>query len=169
MQFEPVEKAVLDTSVLLNALLINYSMKVNPKDTICYEASKLFPDKKLRKYSELLKNVNQFVTTSQAIGELLGLYNSKVNVKGELKIKFWKLSIEYLKNKKLDEQLIDILSVSNIKNLEKMFYTIDYVDTGLINLAMKMNLDILSEDTRTLRPFAENMLINVIVPSEIIN
>lgn len=166
-----LNKAVIDTSALFEILLVNYSLKVSPKDNLCKEVDSVFNGNLRYKnnYIEFYNSLKIFYSTSQAIGELHGLINSRLHFKDKLYEKFWEISIDYLKQKRLDEKLIELLTISENNLTKEMIFKIGYVDTGLIELAMKEELCIITKDRQTLRKYAKNMMINVIVLSEYLN
>lgn len=150
MKIEDFRKVVVDTCFIVDVLPLNYLIKQNNKsDSI----TNLLPNDlrynpKFRKnYLELLNTIEIFITSSHSIGELQRHF---YNISRDLKKRFWDISFEYLKSKKLDEKLIQLLSLSQNEDYNKIIYDIGYVDTGLIELALKEKSIIITNDFNTL-------------------
>ncbi|MFH1049862.1 MAG: hypothetical protein V1779_02905 [bacterium] len=159
---------MIDTSIMYDALLINYSFTNKKNDSISNFANYIFDNNKIYKknYIEFLENIGRFITTSHAIGELQGLINSRTKIHDNLKSSFWKISISYLRKKQIDETLIRILPLSDINSYTNFIYKIGYIDTGLIELAKKENIPIVTQDFKTLASIARSQGIQVFVPEE---
>ncbi len=118
-----------------------------------------------KNYIEFLSSIKTFVTTSQVIGELQGLVNSKLDLQKASKSIFWKSSAGYLKFKNLEEELIKIITTTFNPMHERYVFDIGFIDTGLIELAKSSNLPIVTNDERTLGTRArESFGINIIIP-----
>ncbi len=146
------KKAIIDSCVLIDALMINYiristNSILNKKwEHILYETNNLSK----KNYNDFLENIKTFVTTSHVIGELNGLVNNRLDLKDSLKVSFWANSVSYLKFKNLDEKLIQLFSISENISYNKFIFQIGIVDTGLIELAKDEDLTIITKDSRTL-------------------
>jgi rRNA-processing protein FCF1 len=171
MKINNVRKAVIDTSVLFESLLINYTQVKNNKDKIIHFGNNIFGLNNIYKknYIDFLDKIECFVTTSHAIGELQGLISSRIKLDGLLKKRFWEISVSYLKEKKISEQLIELISFSDSKYYSNFIYDIGYVDTGLIELAKKEKMAIITQDVETLANFARAQGIEVFVPIEFLS
>ncbi|MBM2814247.1 MAG: hypothetical protein HW421_1009 [Ignavibacteria bacterium] len=166
-----LRKAVIDTSVLLDALLISYYNLKEGHDSIIQYVKQLYLGKEifLKNYTEFLEGIECFITTSHAIGELQGLFSTRIGIEGDLKRNFWEKSVSYLKTKKINELLIELALISENKTYIKFIFDIGYIDTGLIELAKKENLPIITDDVRTLSNFAYGQAIELFVPEQFLN
>ena len=62
-----------------------------------------------------------------------------------------------------------LINISEYSILSRYIYDIGYVDTGLIDLAKRLRLPIITKDRKILANIAENQSIKVIVPSEFLS
>lgn len=164
--------AVIDTCVLLDALVINYLRITDNKTLKKKWETDIFGnnEKYFKKYLDFLEKINTFVTSSQVIGELQGFANSRLGIRKGLHSSFWKESIIYLKNKKINEQLIDLVTISQIKDYSEFIYEIGYIDTGLIELAKKEKLPIITNDEKTLIARSNQYIdIKIYCPKHLLN
>jgi predicted nucleic acid-binding protein len=158
------EAAVFDTSVLLDLLMINYlNVNKNPALNKKWE-SLLFGKNSTFKlnYNYFANKFTGIITTSQAIGELQGLVNSRIRFQNRIEDSFWENSIIFLREKKLDEQLVKLVSTFNKK--PELVNKFGYVDTGLIELAQKVNLPIITNDRKTLAGACLKNMVEVFIP-----
>lgn len=161
-----LSKAVLDTSVLYDALKFNYvNIKQGNSNFITdkiHQYYKGFESGKSSYEYYLQYTVKDYYTSSHAIGELNGLFSRDKLIKDERNFpEFLRKSIEYLSNKGLQEELIKI---NTYKNLPVDRYKIGHVDYGIIKLARKLHLPVLTNDDRTLAYMARNLGVEVFVP-----
>ncbi len=158
-------KAVIDTGFLAESLIIYYYENVNSKDYIAKQTEKLF-NKGInykQKYIRFLNSIAEFVTTANVITEVNGIFKSRFDIQGNLLQELWKSSISFLIQKQLDEKLIQIIELSQKQEYKKIFYEINFIDVGLIELAKRNNLKIVTKDKRTLSNEANNQAVEVIV------
>jgi len=162
--------AIIDTSVLIDFLLINFKKNgliksnfdlINKIDALIAENCN-----DVKAYEQLMNKIQTFVTSSQVMGELQGLFKSKqenklYQINPNL---FWAKSVEFLQYKNLDEQLISVLKVADSPDFNNFIYRIGYVDTGLIHLALDNQLPIITKDYKTLSIEANYQNIRVINP-----
>ncbi|MGE5480575.1 MAG: hypothetical protein ACM3U1_09150 [Chloroflexota bacterium] len=169
-----IPKAVMDTCALLDALILNYYYEVSPHDFISRYVENVFKNRFIRrKISSFYNSIPVFITSSHAIGELQGLFNSRVkpfnekeNSKNIIKLKFWRLSIEYLKSKRLNESLIKLIELSSERTNFELMQSVGYIDAGIINIALRESMPIITKDNRTLKASVKNKDIPVIIAEE---
>ncbi len=166
-----IKIAIIDTCVLLDALMINFLKtetninRIEKWENIIYNNNVKYK----RNYPKFLDNIKSFVTTSQVIGELQGLANSRLELEKVRKSEFWKSSSDFLRQKNLDEQLIEMLSVTENADYSKNVFDIGYVDIGLIELAKSKSMKIVTNDEKTLCWVAESNLVNTFIPKQMLN
>lgn len=157
---------IFDSGPLLAAISLGFcestSLKINKKLLLvrsCDEFSK-YPDYDFY-LSELLKKVQTIHTTTHVIGELYGLANSRLKLKGKQYFEFWEFTFEYLKSNNLNEVLINLMELYSGKETNFLL-EVGYVDSGLIELGRKVREPLLSLD-RELKGKAEPKLVNCFV------
>jgi predicted nucleic acid-binding protein len=150
-------EVVIDTSVLIIALGYNFT-RTKPIDErnkmlkrTC--SSDYIPE--LIKLDDYFGKISIIHTTAHAIGELSGLVNSKLGLTLEQLKSFWQTSIAYFRNKQLNEQLIELINLSENKLYSSIIKEIGFVDAGLIKLAKDLNLPLVTNDRRTLKKYAD--------------
>ncbi len=158
-------KAVVDTGFLAESFIINYFEKVNKNDYIAKEAEKIFKkgNNYKQKYIRFLNSIAVFITTANVITEANGILKSHYDIQGKSLQELWKSSIPFLIQKQLDENLLKIIELSQNQDYKKIFYEINFIDVGLIELAKRSNLKIVTKDKRTLSNEANNQAVEVIV------
>jgi rRNA-processing protein FCF1 len=161
------KRAILDTCVLFDALMIEYirlnrnTNLVKKWEQTIYKGNFIYKEN----YTKFLDNIKYIITTSHVIGELQGLVNSsKFGIENKLRTSFWESSISYLRYKNLDERFIELLVLCDNQNNFKNMYDIGYVDTGLIELARKEKLPIITNDYHTLILRANQFTISTFNP-----
>jgi rRNA-processing protein FCF1 len=104
-----------------------------------------------RVFLQLFDHIGTILTTSHVIAELQGLQR----LKGELARGFWLCGMEWLRKKNLDERLLlRLLDMDEKKQLKESVCAIGPTDTGLIDLARREGCVLLTDDRRTLAPYA---------------
>jgi len=151
-------RAVLDTGPLYSALVCNYSLRDIEYGRPPRLASELNVPLRERvtqqQFLDLLRSIDEKLTTSHVIAELQGLEKSRLGLRGNERLRFWRTSIELLMLWSIDEKLIRLLDMAADENFKNLIPEIGLVDTGLIHLALKHGCALITEDERTLFPRA---------------
>ncbi len=101
------------------------------------------------------------------MGEVPQVLKRVTELEGKKLTSFWQKSIEFLKQKRLDEKLITILEMVESQNNTNRIFEIGIVDSGLIELAKCEQLPIITNDVKTLRVRADEVYpLEIIIPSE---
>lgn len=162
-----IRSLIVDSGPMLISLALNYSytIKINTLEKLLSKVWDKFSLYSINPHDLKLffERVSTFLTTPHAIGELVGLAKSKLGFNIEQLNDFWHYSIQYLSNKNLKEEFIDLLSINNSVESNFLINKIGLIDTELIDLSKIINLPILTIDKRTLKSEAEKKLIDVIV------
>lgn len=162
-----IHSLIVDSGPMLISLAINYSynVKINNFEKLMAKVWDKYPLYRIKTHDLKLffERITCFFTAPHAIGELVGLAKSKLGFNIEQLNNFWDISIQYLLNKNLKEELIDLFSIYNKIESKLLINKIGLIDTELINLSNKMNMPILTIDKRTLKTEAEKRTIDVIV------
>ena len=160
---------IFDTNVLLEALLINY-LRFQENKAIRIRLENFIKDWNIIKYRnnyyKFLDNIKIIITSTHAVAELQGLIRSRNIFYGELEGNFWDVSVDYLRNKNLEEHLIKLLTISYKEDYKPFIREIGFIDTGLIDLAIEQRLTIVTNDKRTLFKHARELNIQVILLNE---
>jgi hypothetical protein len=169
MDITNFRKGIFDTNVLLESLLINY-LRFQENKGIRNRLETFIIDWNITKYrnnySKFLDNIRTIITSSHAIAELSGLIKSRKIFYGEMDGNFWDVSVNYLRNKNLEEHLIKLLTISTNADYRPFIREIGFIDTGLIDLATEQQLTIVTNDKRTLFKYARELNIQVILLNE---
>ena len=164
-----ITKAVIDTCVLVDALMLNYVKTSSDKNLNEKWEHKVYDKNSnlIKHYSKFIDSIPIFVTTSQAMGEVPQVLKRVTELEGKKLTSFWQKSIEFLKTKRLDEKLISIIEMVEAQNNANRIFEIGIVDSGLIELAKREKLPIITNDANTLRVRAgEVYSLEIIIPSE---
>lgn len=170
------DSLIIDSGPLLIALTVNYLTVKEISDHKSYlkRVWNKFADLNLNgsMVSEYFRRISNFHTTPHAIGELIGLAKSRLNLKLPDQNEFWAISIEYLEVKNIKENFIKILDLyhdEDLFNAESgltLIQEIGFIDSELIKLAKEIGLPILTIDSRTLKAKADKQGVDVIVLDE---
>ena len=152
------QKAVIDSGPLFSALVLNYDLR-----EIRYGRSPRFTDvladplqntTAQQRFLELLGSIREKLTTSHVIAELNGLEKSRLRLYGYGRLDFWRTSIDLLIQWDIDETLIRLLDLASDESFRACLPEIGAIDTGLIQLALRHECVLITEDERTLAPEA---------------
>ena len=152
------QKAVIDSGPLFSALALNYDLRGigygrSPKFThVLHDPLKNTTAQ--RPFLELLRSIREKLTTSHAIAELNGLMTSRLGLYGAVRRDFWRTSIDLLIQWDIDETLIRLLDLASDESFRACLPAIGAVDTGLIELALRQECALITEDESTLAPEA---------------
>ena len=105
-------------------------------------------------FLDLLSSVKEKLTTSHVIGELQGLEKSRLNLHEDNHVNFWRSSIHLLTQWNLDENLIRLIDLASHESLGSSLPRIGPSDAGLIELALRHDCVLITQDERTLAPEA---------------
>lgn len=148
------QKAVIDSGPLFSALVLNYDLR-----STRYGGSPRFTDRladPLRNttaqhlFLTLLGSIREKLTTSHVIAELNGLEKSRLGLRGEGRLDFWRTSIDLLMQWDIDETLIRLLDLAADESFRTCLPEIGAIDTGLIHMALQHECVLITEDERTL-------------------
>lgn len=153
-----IRRAVIDSSALFSALILNYERLDMDTPPRAQFASCLKEPLKERgaqhEFLQLLASIDKKLTTSHAIAELLGLQRSRLKLHGDDLLGFWQKSVELLLLWNIDEQLVRLLDLARDDRFQDRLPEIGFVDTGLIDLAFRNGCVLITEDETTLAPLA---------------
>jgi hypothetical protein len=96
---------------------------------------------------QVLASIPIRLTTSHAIGEVNGLTNSKLDLRGPHLSIFWERSTELLTLWNLGERLIEFRDLA--RREAPAFPRAGIVDTGLVDLAFREGCVLITNDERT--------------------
>lgn len=145
-------KAVIDAGPLFTILVLNYARK---PDMPAVKRNKILQEAKedlVRRpecqegYLELFTSIRTVVTTSHVIGELQGLWKSRVNRKGDDLRLFWQRSMEFFMEKNLNEELLRLLDLQGREESCEAVCALGPADAGLIDLAQRERCSVVTDD-----------------------
>jgi predicted nucleic acid-binding protein len=144
-------KVVVDAGPLLSILVLKYAFRLDPDAANAVIdrsaiASYLRANSAQRSMIHLFDNVRGITTTSHVIGELQGLQL----LKNGSQTAFWDASMNWLKTKELDESLVSLMELHSHPVRRTWVCEIGPPDCGLIELAIRQNVPLLTDDRRTL-------------------
>ncbi len=148
------QKAVIDSSALFSALILNYDLR-----EVGYGRSPRFarvladPLRNTiaqQRFLELVGSIREKLTTSHVIGELNGLEKTRLGLYGHVRLDFWRTSIDLLVQWDMDEQLIRLIDLAADGSFRGCLPEIGVTDTALIQLALRHECVLITEDERTL-------------------
>lgn len=152
----PIKKAVLDTGPLLSAITLELirNRTLDQREAILRD-SRLEPYlrdiHKHQVFLQFFESIEVVLTTSHVVAEIHGLRF----LKGDLKKEFWECAITLLQRKAFSEELIGLFQLHS-QELLKMVAEIGPTDVALTELAFVQGCVLLTEDERTLAPWAWN-------------
>ncbi len=154
----PIRKAVIDTSPLLAALLLDF-VRNRPqaqRDSILRNsriAEYLRTDQRLqREFIQFFDSISNILITSHVVAELQGLVNK---LDGGYKKQFWLGGMSYLSRKRLDERSpLSLIDMHEREDFRKAVCNIGPTDVWLIELARQEGCTLLTDDDRTLARYA---------------
>lgn len=161
-------KIVVDTGVLLTALVLNFVRLIQVPRQKQQEILDrginpyLRHDQNLRMayLTRFSSDIRPLRTTPYVIAEIHGLAKSRLKLYSQDLSSFWRYSIDFLLAKDLDESLVRLV---DLKNLSEVVCEIGPSDTAIIHLAHREGSVLLTTDGRLLGRAREQ---NVIVMSE---
>jgi hypothetical protein len=147
--------AVIDASPLLTMLglrFIETARGARPNfDRIITGAARVYLKDRhdqQKRFQLYLDTIPLLLTTSHVVGELQGL-TQEMKLREEERKRFWSLSIEYLRQRGFQEELLSLLEMEH-RNVGQWVGIIGPTDTGLIELARDRGCVLLTDDRRTL-------------------
>jgi len=99
---------------------------------------------------ELMRSIREKLTTSHVIAELNGLEKSRLGLSGDVRLEFWRTSIDLLIQWDIDERLIRLLDLASDEGFRDCLPEIGAADAGLIQIALGHQCILITEDERTL-------------------
>lgn len=165
-------EAVIDTSCLLNLLVLHYVKTVRVQDPrrndlLCKASNSLFINRNNSVedgYYAFFSRYRRLHTTSHVIAELSRHVNDLFRKHDSGR--FWIVAIEYLRSKQFDEHLITLLDLDSSSSFASLLPKIGPPDVGLMQLALTLGVELLTEDRRTLVSRADETIINCVVVRE---
>ena len=148
--------AVVDSGVVFTALTLNYLRRaifpsvrrVRIVETL---ASELRLSEFLRdSYLRFVEGVRVILITSHVVGELQGLQTSRLRLRDDDLLFFWQHSLDYLRERHLDERLLRLLDAGAPDDIREGIGSIGPTDAGLIRLALSEGCLLITDDERTL-------------------
>lgn len=145
-----IRRAVVDTSPLVSALVLEYVRRKPPSwRSPILSKSRLASylesnEARQRQFIQYFDAIQSILTTSHVIGEIQGL-QSKLD--GRYRQEFWLGGISFLRRKKLDERLVGLLQIASTGETLESLCSLGPTDTGLIDLARREGCILLTDDT----------------------
>jgi hypothetical protein len=142
---------VVDAGPLISILVLKYAFTL---ETAAAEsairrsavAEYLQTESAQRAMVRLFDHVRVIVTTSHVIGELQGLQQ----LTGKSQIVFWQASMNWLKSKGLDQRLLSLMQLHSHPRGRTFVCEIGPTDSGLIEIAIRDRIPLLTDDRRTI-------------------
>ena len=144
-------RVVVDTGPLLSVLVLRYAHTLEPR-----AAEALIARSRIASYLhamdqqasilQLFERVDTILTSSHVIAEIQGLHR----LRGDYCRDFWLLTMDWLESKRLDERLIRLLDLSTDQRWKRVTSDIGPTDTGLITIAFREGIPLLTDDKDTL-------------------
>jgi hypothetical protein len=144
-------KVVVDTSPLISILVLKYAFTLTPDAANAVimrsaVAPYLRTEAAQRAMIHLFDGVRGITTTSHVIGELQGLQQ----LKDDAQRAFWQAAMNWLASKGLNENLVSLLELNSHLRSRTSVCEIGPTDCGLIELAIRENAVLLTDDRRTI-------------------
>jgi hypothetical protein len=164
-----IKKTVLDTGPLLSAITLEFirTLPSARRESILsksgLELYLINSHVKQENFLLFFQSIDTVLTTSHVIAELHGLRF----LKGQAQIDFWCCAITLLKKKVLSEELVRLLELDS-NGLCRKIGEIGPTDIALTELARSQGCILLTEDRRTLAPWAWSQGVDCRVVQEII-
>lgn len=150
---ESMRKAVVDTGPLFDVLTLNFVRRHGRQEVLDRTTISGSPEVQ-DAYLRLFSTIRTVLTTSHVVGELQGLENSRLKLRGAYLEDFWLASADFLTARNFDERLISLLHMYSEERLRVPLTAIGPSDVGLIELALREGCPLLTDDERTLAPHA---------------
>lgn len=154
-----VHRSIVDTSTLMVFLGLSF-LASQPKEPAPSQRNQIFGfigkedfetnSIRQQRYQSLFADIGEIVTTSHVIGELSSHITRGFKGNDIIRKDFLRHTLRILKEKRLQETLITIVDISIDERYIDIIDRIGIVDMGLLFLAQKMALPLLTEDERTL-------------------
>ena len=145
-------KAVVDAGPLFTMLTLVFARK-HDREAILGRAHIPRDPEIQAAYWRLFDDVGTLLTTSHVVGELQGLQNSRLGLKGMDLEHFWLSGIDFLIEKNFDERLIGLLAMHAEERSRQRICSFGPADAGVTELALREKC-VLFTDDGTLRDFA---------------
>jgi len=160
-QPDRIRRAVIDSSALFSALTLNFERleagsRIRDRLGSCLKAP-LLDRGAQEEFLLLITSIDEKLTTSHAIAELLGLEKTRLGLYGDDLANFWRASVELLLLWNIDEKLVRLLDLARDDRFQTRLPVIGFVDTGLIELAFRSGCALITEDEGTLAPLARQL------------
>jgi hypothetical protein len=101
-------------------------------------------------YQSLFSDIGEIVTTSHVIGELSSHITRGFRGNDIMRKEFLRHTLRILSEKRIQETLITIMDIGIDEQYNDIIIRIGIVDMGLLLLAQRKSLPLLTEDERTL-------------------
>jgi rRNA-processing protein FCF1 len=82
-----------------------------------------------------------------------------------LKVTFWQNSINYLREKNLNEKFIELLMMERKDEFCEFINKIGYIDSGIIDLALQSRLPVITQD-KELAALLRKLKLEVFIPTD---
>jgi|SoiMethySBSTD1v2_1073268.scaffolds.fasta_scaffold1433820_1 hypothetical protein len=150
----PIEKAVLDTGPLVSAITLELVKNRPPAQReAILGRSRLQPylreTRKHEAFLQFFQSIRVVLTTSHVVAEIHGLRF----LDGEVQKNFWECAITLLGEKQFSEEHMRLFELDSLGHIETIS-RIGPTDVALTELARKNGYVLLTEDRRTLAPWA---------------
>jgi len=161
-----VHQSIIDTSTLMVFLGLSF-LASQPKEPTASQRQQIFrfigiedfedDSVKQQRYQSLLTRINEIVTTSHVIGELSSHITRGFGSNDMMREDFLRHTIQMLTEKRIQETLVTIMDISIGKQYNDILIRIGIVDMGLLSLAQRLDLPLLTQDGRTLGSEADRL------------
>jgi len=167
--------AVVDTSPLLSALILEYMRRSSPVRSEKILSSSRIADylqhdqKRRMNFVRLFESIPNILATSHVLGELQGLQR----LKEDYQRGFWECAMQWLSAKGLDERLVKLLDLHGDTSLRRAVGEVGSTDAGLVSLARQVGCFtpdkvLLTDDQRTLAPLARQQQVYCYVVEDLL-
>src|SRR5947208_875908 len=143
---------VVDTGVLLTALVLNFVRLIQvprqKQQEILYRGINPYlrnPNLQKAYLAHFSSEIRPLRTTPYVIAEIHGLAKSRLKLYSQDLSSFWRYSIDFLLARDLDESLVRLI---DLKNLREVVCEIGPSDTAIIHLAHREGSVLLTTDGR---------------------
>lgn len=144
-------RVVVDAGPLMSILILKYTFALEPDAANAAIATSAVANYLKAQAAQiamvkLFDYVRVIVTTSHVIGELQGLQTFK----GGYQTAFWQTSMNWLLSKGLNENLLSLMELHSDPRGRDSVCEIGPTDSGLIEIAMRERVPLLTDDRRTM-------------------
>src|SRR5688572_28200053 len=143
----PYQKAVIDTTPLIDALTLELIEREPKWETSILRKSRLHPcladnPTSQRNFRVLLNSIEEIIITSHVIGEI----RSERYIPQELHAIYWQICLNFFDAHSVNEKLVTLRDLNNDERLKQILCVDGPTDAGLIALADREGCLLLTND-----------------------